>query len=829
MTNALLGERFKALSPEKQKLFLRRLQQSQSKAPEQSSARPATIPLAPAQLRLWFLDKIDEQSAAYNIFMAVKIVGAVNSNDLQQSINQIVQRHESLRTTFHEGEIGPYQVIHQHQEPDFEVLQPNSKQALADVIDQTVLHQFDLGMGPLYKIRLFISGTNEYVLVFVMHHIISDGWSLGVFFHELKLNYQSLQKHNLLSIRSHSIPPLATQYADYAISQTRKVETGQFSNQLDYWLDKLKGAPALLDFPFDHPRQLSHQDEDKSSTLNGGTSRFTINRELLQKIQILATESQSSLFMIGFAAYSALLNLYSRQDDIVIGTPIANRQQKELEPLIGFFVNSLALRMQFHPEMTFTELLQQVRDTSLDAYENQDIPFNKVVEGLSLSRNLDYNPVFQAMFIVQNAPVNNEEVAGLKVSPYPLPQHKPMFDLMFSLTEANGEIEAVISYNNKLLDHLSVLRLQQHYISLLECCVQTPGKSIYKMDLRAKTERSLKPNHGAANTSSSLLALFSQAVQQSPTAIALSGSEAGSSDITYQQLNEQSHLLAHWLLDQGVKQNDAVALWMPRCEALFIWKLACLKAGVAYVPIVLMSPRERIKELINNSQAKLVIYANHEASTGLSIAEQSSSDPSIFNTWIEHDIPACQSLSSREVMDQLNPSKGNPGPLPRVSDKTLGYILYTSGSTGKPKGVAMPHLALGNLVQWHLDHQRLSQACRTLQFASAGFDVCFQEFATTLCSGGTLIICPEAERIDGKALLKFIDRQSIQRLFLPYVALQNMAESAANLQDAQIPTLIDVITAGEQLKITQAIRHFFTDHPTCRLHKIGRASCRERL
>ncbi|MCG8613585.1 MAG: amino acid adenylation domain-containing protein [Pseudomonadales bacterium] len=785
----------------------------------------ALYPLSPGQQRLWFLHQFPELQNAYNVFMAVHIRGPLQIQSLQNAVSNVVRKHSILRTRFIETEDGPKQQLLDDCDVKLEIIDLRDEYAtdpdsLNRALNQLTSQRFELERGPLLSLSLLDCSDTEvsdgfsphYVLAFVMHHIISDGWSLGILFDELKRGYQASEaaRQSATELADKPETTLPIQYADYALYTQDRETTNAYAEQLDYWKSRLAGYPDLLNYPFDYPRLKSG--DARYQAKRGGTIHFDLDRQVVDRIKSLAHARNSSVFMVALSIYAALLYRYTRQPRLIIGTPVANRNHPALEKLIGFFVNTLPICFDLDSNQSLNQLQAQTRDTLLDAFSHQEVPFNKVVEALNLSGNQGYNPLIQTLFMMHNAPVVDREIPDIEITPVKLEQQSAMFDLMMSLTESEGQIQGIFSYDLTLISKHSAEHFVQYYVRLLSIAVQEPEKALGQIELRdcphlPPSRLPVKPANLVRTPSRSLLVdQIEAAIAQFSNRTALQAEQ----DYTYGEIGRQSDRLLRWLTHQGIREGQSIALWLPRRGDLFIWKLACLRGGIAYVPILPDCPIQRANQIILNAQCALLVIDSEKLETLLE------------NTAFQVDCSVVNS-DEREIWLAAE-SKLNTQPHhgARVSTEATGYILHTSGSTGTPKGVAVPHTVLGNLVEWHQQQPRLSKSARTLQFASPGFDVCFQEIATTWCTGGTLIICPDEIRIDSAALFDFIKAKRIERVFLPYVALQALCESAQSEFDHQqsqsLPLLDDVITAGEQLKITDPIRAFFASNPVCRLH-----------
>ncbi|MBA2672822.1 non-ribosomal peptide synthase/polyketide synthase, partial [Ramlibacter sp.] len=761
----------------------------QALAPIGLADRSADLPLSYAQQRLWFLDRYEPQSAAYNIPMALRLLGtAVDAARLQAVFARLIARHESLRTVFEMRNGQSVQVIHETLDvpvafEDLSGLSEGARQAKAALLlEQEAAKPFDLARGPLLRVGLLKFGGQEHVLLLTMHHIVSDGWSMDVLVNEVAQIYRAQAEGG-----DANLPPLAIQYADYAVWQRERLQGEVLQEQLGYWRAQLEGAPALLELPTDRPRPavLTH---------HGANVEFQLGEELTDRLQQLAQARGTTLFMLTQAAFAILLHRLSGQDDICVGTPIAGRGRAELEGLIGFFANTLVLRSRIDPNASFDALLAQSRDVALGAYAHQDVPFEQLVEHLKPPRSLSYTPLFQVMFILQNAPRETLDVPGLRLEMMPSPTHTAKFDLTCSLAQGNARLYGNLEFNTGLFDEATVARMAQHYEVLLQSICDQPAASLKDLPLLTPVQRNqvlVEWNATQAPYPPDVVhRLVEEQARRSPNAVALA---YGQEQLTYAQLNARANQLAHHLVQLGVGPERLVGICMERSLQMVVGLLAVLKAGGAYVPLDPGYPKDRLAYML--ADAKPQVLLTQESLLGQLPAGEGAV------LCLDRDWP--QRIAMQPTDD----------PRHQAQPHNLVYVIYTSGSTGLPKGVGMPHGGLANLLHWQ--RAVLPQPARTLQFAALGFDVAAQEIFSTLATGGTLVLLDEARRQDMPALVKWLAGQGIQRLFLPYVALGSLGEL---WKDQQLPQLQDVITAGEQLRITPALRRLFTVNPQARLH-----------
>jgi amino acid adenylation domain-containing protein len=735
--------------------------------PLERAPRDRAPPLSFAQQRLWFLDQLEPGTPYYNMPAPLALSGSIDAAALRGALEALVRRHESLRTTFALVDGEPVQVISPEAGialavHDLTHLPPDARAAEAHrrfIADAQL--PFDLARGPLIRTALVRLGPTEQVLLLTLHHIISDGWSMDVLFRELRA---LLAAHAMG--RSAQLPELRIQYADFAVWQRRWLSGDVLARQLAYWKNQLGGAPAQLELPFDRPRPAVQ-------TFRGGVHAFSLSADLTRAIKQLAAREQVTLFMALLAGFKAMLYRYTRQPDLLVGTPIANRVRPELESIIGFFTNTLVMRTRLDPTASFAALLARVRDVTLGAYAHQDIPFEKLVEELHPARSLAYNPLFQVMFALQNTGRALPEIPPPDQSTY-TGNGSAKFDLTAFVAEAGDRMMAAFEYNTDLFEPATIARMADHFATLLASAAAEPGRAIHELAM-------LSPGEIMALESSSATEVafdprpvherFAAMAARAPGAAAIA---MGERTLNYDELARLARRWARRLIALGVGPDVPVGIALPRSPEMIAAVLAVLSAGGAYVPLDPIYPPARIALMLADSRATLVI------------------DPA----WIAEPDPG---------------GPGDDGPLPRVPVDLdhLAYVIYTSGSTGRPKGIAMPHRPLANLIDWQIRRSDLPPGARTLQFASLSFDVSFQEIFATLCAGGTLVLVTEEQRRDAEVLWRLIADVELARLFVPYVALQQLAESAGEL--ARLPSsLREVITAGEQLQITPSIARLFT-------------------
>jgi amino acid adenylation domain-containing protein len=778
--------------------FAQEIQQLQQQDLELSApailrrASDAQLPLSFAQQRLWFLDQLQPNSSFYNIPIALRVVGTLSVAALQQSLQEIIYRHEALRTNFITADGQPTQII--HKQTDWKVcvveLQhlPSSEQKIAtqQLAKQQAIQPFDLANGALVRATLLVLSETEHVLLMSMHHIVSDGWSMGVFIQELAALYNAYSQG-----QPSPLAPLPIQYADFAIWQRQWLQGNVLQSQLSYWQQQLASAPALLSLPTDRPRPAVQTD-------NGAYQEFVLSVDLTDSLVKLSQEKGCTLFMTLLAAFDILLYRYTGQEDILVGSPIANRDRSEIEGLIGFFVNTLVLRTDLADNPSFCELLSRVREVALSAYAHQNLPFEMLVEALQPKRDLSYTPLFQVMFALQNASTSEVELTGLTVTRLLAEGATARFDLSLLMQNTATGLVGFWEYNTDLFDASTIKLMTGHFLTLLEGIIANPEQQISQLSLLTAVEQQqllVEWNDTQADYPSDkcINQLFEEQVQRTPDAIAVVFEEQ---QLTYQQLNCRANQLSHYLKSLGVGADVLVGICVERSIEMVVGLLGILKAGGAYVPLDPNYPQERLAFMLEDAQISVLL-----------------TQQSLVDRLPEHQAKLVCLDTDARLFSQSSQENLISG----VQVNNLAYVIYTSGSTGQPKGVAQNQLGLCNLILWQLQNTTVSTRAKTLQFAPISFDVSFQEIFTTWFSGGTLFLITEELRREPVALLGFLEEKAIERLFVPFVALQQLAEVAV---DSKLVNshLREIITAGEQLQITPAISQWFSKLGDCILH-----------
>ncbi len=700
-------------------------------------ARDAQLPLSFAQQRLWFLDRLDGAGTAYNMPVALRLKGPLQRDALAAAFRAIVDRHEVLRSRIEIVDGVPAVCIAQSipvmEEFDLSGYSPEQKSA--EVIRRTTAHAeavFDLEHGPLFRSALLILAPLEYVVLVNMHHIVSDGWSMGVMVGEWSSLYNAFATG-----RNSPLPLLHIQYADYASWQRRHLAGDVLKRQMGYWRAHLAGAPALLELPTDRPRPAIQR-------FFGDTMQKSLGPALSVRLKRLADQSGVSQYMLLMAAFAVLLTRYSGQRDVVMGSPSANRSRIEVEPLIGFFVNTLVMRLVLAPDQAFAEFLAHTRNIALEAYANHEVSFEQLVEELRPQRNLSYSPLFQVMFSMQNTPSVTPALDLLEVTEIASRQVVSKYDLTLAITDRNGVLEASFEYNTDLFDRETVTQLGAHYSNLLEGIAADPNQSVDRLPLLAAKEverMSVEWNRTAATYSGSmsLHGLFEAQARRTPEAIAVQFQDE---KLSYQVLDERADQLAAHLRDAGLRPGTLAAMCVERSPDMLIALLAILKTGSAYVPLDRNYPQERIRFVLDDACVCLLV-TQARCLSGL---------PAVgCNIFVlDRDNVAARPIAA--------PVSAN-GPI--TGDDALAYVIYTSGSTGKPKGVMVGHRAAVNFLYAMREAPGICAEDILLAVTTISFDIAVLELFLPLSVGARIVIADEATTRDASELIKTIAAQQV--------------------------------------------------------------------
>jgi amino acid adenylation domain-containing protein/non-ribosomal peptide synthase protein (TIGR01720 family) len=794
-------------------------------SPIEPTARDGAPPLSFAQQRLWFLSHLDSEGASYNLPAAVRLRGRLDIPALERALSEVVHRHESLRTTFAEVEGRAMQVVapsltstgavlgpspvdearaargarraHAHRpvtdEPRSDatgIVDPATGENCSSRITLAIPRQdlsrepdevreerlrreaadearrpFDLARGPLLRARLLVLGEEDHVVLLTMHHIVSDGWSMGVLIREIAALYEAF-----VAGKPSPLAPLAIQYVDFAQWQRQWLEGERIQEQLSYWKQKLAGAPAL-ELPLDRPRP-------PVQTFHGASHRFALPEDLAAGIRRLCRAQGVTLYMALLAAFKALLTRVTGQTDLCIGSPIANRNRAELEGLIGFFVNTLVLRTDLSNDPPFCELLARVRESALGAYAHQDLPFERLVEELAPIRDLSRTPLFQVVFSLQSAPLGELELSGLTLSPIPIESGASKFDLTLEVTESAGNLRCAFEFNTDLFERSSIERLAGQFTRLLESAVADPKRRIGELALLSDEERETllsawNRTDREFPREQTVVGLFEDQVAKAPEAIAVVFEEER---LSYGELDSRANRLARRLVELGAGPDCPVGILLPRSSSMVVAQLAVLKAGAAYLPLDPSYPAERLRFMLGDSRARVLL-------TRQDLLDDLRLDAEIRVVCMDRDLAA---LAPETAGDRTA----------RASPRDLAYVIYTSGSTGTPKGVAVEHRALMRLVAWHVATYEMRSGTRAAQLAGPAFDAAAWELWPALASGASIAIVTDEVRLSPARLLEWLAAQRIAIAFAPTA----LAEVLIRQPLPQGLALEILLTGGDKLQ-----------------------------
>ncbi|MBY0116224.1 non-ribosomal peptide synthetase [Paenibacillus xylanexedens] len=721
----------------------------------------ACYPLSSAQKRLFILNQLEGADQSYNMPGVLLLEGSIDHSLLEKAFRGLIERHETLRTGFEIVQGEAVQRI--YESVDFAVVCRHANEEEAAAVVQAFIRPFDLAKPPLLRAELVELAADRYLLMFDMHHIISDGVSMDVFVEELVRLYGG-----------ESLEPLHIQYKDYAVWQQSDEQKVQLKREEAYWLDRYRGELPVLEMPTDYPRPAVQSYE-------GHTLTSFVDEATNEGLKQLAAQRGTTLYMVLLAAYTVLLHKYTGQDDLIVGTSIAGRTHGDMQPLIGMFVNTLAIRNYPASEKTFLSYLEEVKETTLGAYEHQNYPFEELVDKVQVSRDLSRNPLFDTMFSLQNLEESEFELEGLKLSPYPSEYGMAKFDLSVDVTEENGGLECNFEFATALYKESTIRRLSIHFGHLLAAIVSRPDAKIAELDLLTAEEKeqiigAFHPAQSEVAPVAAFHRLFEEQAESTPEAEAV---VYENDRLTYAELNERANRLAATLRASGIGREEIVGILAERSVDLLVAVLAVWKAGGAYVPLDPDYPADRVRFMLEDSGAKVLLTQTplrERAEAWLSEEELALvtvlylDDETSYSEEREN-APFGSSMVSRKVSGKLtgavndgDESYSNVGmdSFHEARPEDLAYVIYTSGTTGKPKGVMIEHRSLVNTAAGYRREYRLDQfPVRLLQLASFSFDVFVGDIARTLYNGGTMVIVPKDDRIDPSRLHYWIEREQV--------------------------------------------------------------------
>ncbi|UHA72708.1 non-ribosomal peptide synthetase [Paenibacillus sp. 481] len=757
-------------------LVQRRLGIGEQSSVLQQYSRGDHVPMSYAQKRQWFLYKWEPDNPYYNNTFSLRLRGPLHVDILSRSVQSLVDRHETLRTNFDVIDDVPMQVISAERRVnmgihDLSSLPPSDReQEWNRLCKQEASTPFQLTDGPLIRFRLFKWAEQEHVLLTTIHHIISDGWSVGVLMRDLNAYYTA----EVQSVQA-DIRPLPLQYADYAIWHNNWLTEHILEDQLLYWQHQLQEAPFVLDLPTDCPRPAIQ-------TFKGKRINWRIDPELSHQLRQVSQSGECTLFMTLISAFSTLMYRYTGQKDLLIGTAIANRTRTEIEDLVGFFVNTLVLRFSFLDNPTFREHLQRVKQTTLAAYQHQDVPFEMLIDELHVERDASRSPLIQVLFILQNENLEVTEMHDLQTELQIVENDSAQFELTVHVFERDDQLTISLDYNTDLFSDELIARLLMHYEQLLKHMAANLHSRVGDVPLVSDAElQQLASFHDTelqrVHTVASIHEWFEQQVVCTPNQVACTDD---TSTLTYWELNEKANQLARFLRTKGVERNSVVLLQCERSVEMIVGLLGILKSGGAFLPVDPELPSARIAYIVEDSESSVLVTRS-----GLSVPDAFCGEIVL----LDDDCIYSSDETSNLQLDS--------------AERDLLYVIYTSGTTGRPKGVQLEHKTLLNLIAYQQEQQAIPFD-RVLQFTTLSFDVCYQEIFSTLLCGGELHIIDNEQKRDVQQLIAFVKQRNIRTLFIPTSFLKFMASEQQYIEP--LAKCVDhIITAGEQLVVTKLL------------------------
>ncbi|AVH67262.1 non-ribosomal peptide synthetase [Nostoc sp. 'Peltigera membranacea cyanobiont' N6] len=736
------------------------------------------IPLSFSQQRLWFIDQLYQGSSFYNISSAFHLKGILNITALQQSLNEILKRHEVWRTNFTTVNGQPVQEIAPELNwdlPSINLEHLSGKDWEGEVKQLAAIESkkpFNLAKGPLLRATLLRLGEEEHIFLLTMHHIITDGWSVGVFLQELATLYAAFSTN-----QPSSLPELPIQYADFAVWQRDRLQGELLETQFNYWKQVLSGELPLLQLPTDRPHPAV-------ATFTGAKQYFTFSKTLTDALNQISQREDVTLFMTLVAGFNTLLYCYTNQKDILVGSPIANRNRTELEGMLGLFVNTLVLRNNLSGNPSFRELLHRVREVTLNAYAHQDLPFEKLVEELQPERDLSRNPLYEVMFVLQNTPMSVQEVSGLTLRTLQFDSGTAQLDIFVSMSESQQGLTGFLEYNTDIFDSVTITRFISNFQSLLESIVANPEQQISELSpLTAKEREELlfewNQTHTDYPPNASLHQLFEQQVKLTPDELALISQ---SEQLTYRQLNHRVNQLTHYLQKLGITPETLVAICLERSVEMVVGILAILKAGGAYIPLDPSYPVERLSFMLFDSQASLLISQEK-------ILERL---PASLVKTVYLDIHKGEIIQESQE-NPVNTSKAD----------NLAYIIYTSGSTGNPKGVLGTHRGTVNGLHWLWKTYPFTKGEVCCQKTAISFVDSVWEIFAPLLQGIPTAIIPDAIVKDPQLFIESLTYNKVTRIVLVPSLLRLLLDNYSHLIK-HLSHLKLWITSGEALSVDLA-------------------------
>ena len=776
-----------SLSKEKQELLALLLAEEGLEETAEQRIRPledrSQLPLGFAQERLWFLYQLMPDDPSYNISTNVRLEGNLHVERLEQSFNEIVRRHEALRTNFLNVSGQPRVIVHEALALTMEridlrhLAEPSRSEEVARLFRAEALKPFNLSTDPLIRATLLQLTEGEHVLLLTIHHIVSDGWSMGVFLQELGSIYEAFCEG-----KASPLPELEVQYADFAHWQREAMQGEALAEQVGFWRNLLRGELPVLQLPTDHPRP-------KVKSGKGHLKRFDLPQDVIDRLTEIAARQEATLYQILLAAFNVLLHRYSGQDDILVGAPIANRNRREAEGLIGFLANTVMFRTDLSGDPTFRELLGRVRDMARGVYAHQDLPFAKLVEELSPDRNTGNTPLSQVFFVLQNAPMPALELAGLRLSLMEMESATAKFDLSIYIMEEQSGPIGMLEYSTDLFEHETIDRMIRHFLILLAGIADHPDLTLSALPmLSAEEERMLLADWSQGGTLAAhegwpdacIHELVEAQAARTPdaTAVIFEGSA-----LTYAELNKRANQLAHRLRGTGVGKESLVAVCLDRSLEMPVALLGVMKAGAGYVPLDMKMPEERLRFILEETEARVLLTQER-----------------FFDRL---PVQAGLHVIALDAVDLSEENAGNPQA--GTGADNIAYVIYTSGSTGLPKGVLVPHRGVVNRLLWGQERLPMTSEDRVLQKAPYTFDASVWEIFWPLSMGAAVVFAKPEGQSDAAYLVRVMKEQGITIThFVPSMLHHFFEEKGV----PEITSLRRVIVGGEALTYDLQERFF---------------------
>ena len=698
----------------------------------ESAATPTELSFA--QQRLWFLEQMDPGRTTYSIPMAIELRGTLDVRTLELVLGAIVSRHESLRTVFVTMDGQPRQVVLESGERVLTITDLNGMAkvhgALNKMLQEEAARGFDLARGPLFRGRLYRLAADHHVLLLAMHHIISDGWSMGILFQELGVFYERFCRGDTTAPR-----PAAMQYRNFAEWQRQKLRGAAVEKLLEHWCARLAGAPLVLEVPTDRPRPAVQSN-------CGAVYSFTLPAELVEALRRFARSGKATLFMQLFAGFAAVLSRYSGQEDFLVGTPVANRNRAEFEGVVGCFVNTLILRVELSGDPTVGEFLRRTRQVCLDAFQHQDLPFERLVEDLQPERDLSRNPLVQVMFSLENMPMQELQLAGLTQSPFELDRGVTHVDLTLRIQENNEGLRALFEYSTDLFDAPTIERMAAHWRLLLEAMAVSPERKLSELPLLTEVERRqllVDWNQTATPYPRELLIhdLFEAQANRTPDATAITFEQQ---HLDYAQLNRRANQISHYLRRLGIGPGTRVGICLERSFEMVAGLLGILKTGAAYVPLDPSFPPDRLRDMAEDARLAVLL-----STSALAV---SFSLPRERLVLVDADNSGISSASESRGLAEVC----------AIRPDDPAYVIYTSGSTGKPKGVVVPHRAVVNFLASMAREPGIAAADVLVAVTTLSFDIAVLELLLPLTVGANVVIATHDQTLDGHALAALLEQ-----------------------------------------------------------------------